>query len=96
MINNFYDYKGLIKRFLDREISANDFEQTYLNTLKSEWNDMSGELHDILEFLFFEVDAYVDDPDLLNDGSGHYIDEIRLRESAAKTLQKLQVLKNKP
>jgi Bacterial self-protective colicin-like immunity len=57
-------YKSLIAQFINRQISAADFESTYLKMFKNEEEIIGGEEFDILEYLFTSADGYVADPEL--------------------------------
>jgi hypothetical protein len=57
-------YKQLISKFVDREISASEFEGRYLALFKSDKSKVNGEKFDILDRLFADVDAFEADPEL--------------------------------
>jgi hypothetical protein len=57
-------YKGLISQFLDGQISAQDFQTSYLRMFKNEADIEIGAEFDILEELFTDTDDYVADPEL--------------------------------
>jgi hypothetical protein len=57
-------YKSLISQFINGQISASDFERSYLKTLKNETEMIGGDAFDILEDLFTSADDYVADPEL--------------------------------
>ncbi len=57
-------YKCLIYRFINHEISAPDFEDSYLKMFKNETETLGQEVFDILQGLFRSVDGYVADPEL--------------------------------
>jgi Bacterial self-protective colicin-like immunity len=57
-------YKQLISKFIDREISASEFENSYLALFKSDRRKVAGEKFNILDRLFADVDAFEGDPEL--------------------------------
>lgn len=57
-------YKQLILNFINQEISATEFEKSYLLLFKSDRSKVGGEKFNILDKLFADVDAFVDDPEL--------------------------------
>ncbi len=87
-----YGYDVLIEKFLKREIAVLEFESAYLDLFKNGDSNFTEEFFSIVEWLFFEVDAYTDLPLREGDDPDDYINEDQLRESAAKTLQKLKSL----
>jgi hypothetical protein len=88
-MEKLYDYADLIKQFLNKTISASEFEKTYLEKFKKETAPMSDEIFLSLDWLFAEIDAYTGDPfDPKNNPYG-WINEDQLRESAIKTLDEL-------
>lgn len=80
-------YKALISRFVDRQISAEEFESAYLKLFKNDKDQVSGTEFNTLEKLFFAIDDYVADPKLRQAVRG--LDEEQLRESARDTYQRL-------
>ena len=90
-MRNLFGYDLLIKKFLDKEISAEDFEGAYLDKYLGDEDPLDEDLFLILDWLFAEVDAFSHDKDVFPDD---YVDENQLRESAAKTLQELYAIKD--
>ncbi len=94
MRKEFIDlYINLIERFLEKKINVKIFEGSFLDLFHENANDLDSVLYDTIEYLFYGVEAYTDILSLLKENPDRYIDEKQLRESAAKTLQKLQALK---
>ena len=89
MTQERYGYDELIKSFLDRDISVEEFEESYFEKIREDKNPMSDELFHILDWLFAEIDYFSNDPETFPDD---YITEDQLRDSAAQTLQKLKEL----
>lgn len=85
-------YIKLITSFLNRSISLQEFETTYFDVFLSE-KRLGDTLFLPLDWLFAEVDAYIDDPTAFLEPDHNYINEEQLRESAAKTLAELQAIK---
>lgn len=57
-------YMQLISKFINKEISAQEFECRYLHSFKNDKHKVNGEKFDILDRLFADVDAYEADPEL--------------------------------
>ncbi len=51
-------YKRLLESFLDQQISVAEFETAYLKAVKTDPADISNELYQILQELFWAVDSY--------------------------------------
>lgn len=68
-------YKELISKFVDREISASEFESCYLTLFKSDRSKVGGEKFNILDRLFADVDAFEADPELRKQVYGGIGDE---------------------
>lgn len=93
MIINISNFSKLIEDFLENKISVHQFERNYIDQYTDNEGPLSEEAFQILDWLFFQVDAFTDLPIEPADNPDHYINEDQLRESATKTLQKLQDLK---
>ena len=81
-------YIKLLQSFADSKISADQFEQQFLQMFKSDNNLQPGREFQILDKLFSDVDAYCSDPDLIEDPRFD-IGEVQLQVSAQETLDKL-------
>jgi len=79
-------YAVLIERFVSGEISASEFEVSYLDAFKNEDFGFDQDVYEILNFLFSDVDAYCSDPDLRDNDD---LDEEQLLNSAKKALIEL-------
>ena len=80
-------YRDIIRKFVNDEMTAEDFEAKYLHTFANDKIQMRGDVFVILADLFFDVDDYVSDP-VLRDSPGDLSGE-QLRERAAATYEKL-------
>ena len=76
-------YERLLRRFIDGEITPDQFENDYLTAFKSDQNQALGASFDILDELFADVDAYVADPRLRGLTGGLSGDEMRVRARSA-------------
>ncbi|MCB9996613.1 MAG: hypothetical protein H6869_09275 [Rhodospirillales bacterium] len=93
-MQNLYGFDELIEKFLEREISVSEFERRYLDMFQDESIPIEEDpLFSLLEWLFFEVDAYTDLPLEQDEVIDDYIDEDQLRQSAAKILDEIRALK---
>lgn len=54
----FEDYKTMIRNFLDRQLSAKEFERHYFNAFRAEAGGMDPDLYHILQALFWAVENY--------------------------------------
>lgn len=81
-------YIKLLQSFADSKISADQFEQRFLQLFKSDNNLQPGREFQILDKLFADVDAYCSNPDLIEDPRFD-IGEVQLQVSAQETLDKL-------
>ena len=81
-------YKQLISGFINREISAPEFESRYLAMFKNDKNKVGGEKFNVLDRLFADVDAYEADPELRKQVYGGIGDE-ELLTCAQTAYQKL-------
>ena len=86
---NINTYRKLIFQFVNKEISADQFEKDYISLFR-EFRDTGKVLEDvvldIISELFTDVDAYCSDPELRDDDD---IDEIELISRAKLSLKKL-------
>ena len=57
-------YVGLIDRFIGRDVSAPDFERSFLRAMKSERRTLGDPVYAILQELFEDADAYVEHAEL--------------------------------
>lgn len=60
-------YTELIDNFVEGPITAAEFAQSFLRTMKSERRMLGGPIYPLLQELFEEADAYVEDPNLRTD-----------------------------
>ena len=86
---NLGPYVSLLRRFIAGDISANEFEGRYLRTFKEDLTRRPRRIYDTLDRLFGDVDAFVADDDLRDDGD---LDESGLLASARRTLSDLEHL----
>lgn len=89
-MKDFFGYDLLINKFLDKEISAQDFEKAYLDKYLDDKEPIDEDLFLILDWLFAEVDGFSHDKNVFPED---HVNEDQLRESAAKTLKDLCALK---
>lgn len=57
-------YTEVIDRFIDGSITAAEFTQSFLRAMKSERRMLGEPIHPLLQELFEDADAYVEDPNL--------------------------------
>ncbi|CBN58269.1 MULTISPECIES: colicin immunity domain-containing protein [Kamptonema] len=81
-------YIKLLQEFVGNTISADEFEQRFIQLFKGDNNLQLGREFKILDKLFADVDAYCSDPDLIEDPRFD-IGEDQLQVSAEETLDKL-------
>jgi len=82
-------YRNLIERFLEGEISAQQFKRRYLTAFRNEPGGMPAEEFDVLAELYCLIDCYwpctEDEPE-------EETPEEELRAEAARTLRRLAAL----
>ena len=85
------EYKALIGEFLNKILSAREFQARYMAAFSAETGSMDASLFWILEALFEEVDAY--SPRILpGQETAFLISEEQLRHEARKALARLEHL----
>lgn len=52
-MQTLYDYKRLIKKFLNKEITVQEFESTFFEAYSNENSPVSKRLFECLDWLFF-------------------------------------------
>ncbi|WP_049928900.1 colicin immunity domain-containing protein [Halopiger goleimassiliensis] len=80
-------YESLIESFLEGELSATEFSETYLEEFKNEEPGLSEATFEILQALFREADAYCEDPTLRDSWD---IGDEELRDAAAEAAAQLE------
>ncbi len=80
------DYVALVKSFVDKEISPEEFQKKYFEKFKSDSTIKGKNITGILYDLFVDVDAYCGDSDLRDVGD---IDQFELSLCAERALTKL-------
>ena len=86
---NLNSYIILISDFLSKKISAKCFEYAYLKLFREEKGTRSESEFQILNPLFLDVDAFCNDPELMDEND---IGEEELRKQCKTALEKLQKL----
>lgn len=79
-------YKVLINSFLERKITADEFQAKYLSIFKKEEGELTEHEFNELDGLFADVDSFCSDPDLFESGD---LDEPMLRTQAKIVFQRL-------
>ena len=82
-------YLDLITQFVAREMPASEFESTYLLEFKRDPTTWSDQVYRILNGLFLDIDAYVED-DALRDAED--LDLAALTASAERAVASLTAL----
>lgn len=76
-------YREVIWKFINHQLSAQDFESSYLEIFKHDEDQSLSPEFDVLEALFFDVDDYVADPGLRREVHGLNDEELRHRAREA-------------
>jgi len=79
-------YILLMTRFAEGEISAPQFESSYLEMFKGEACELPDGIYSVLNNLFLDVDAYCAEADLRDEEE---LDDDQLLASAKNTLEQL-------
>lgn len=80
-------YATLARSFVNDEISASQFEDAYLTLFRNETKYLPKEFASPINEIFYDVDAYVADPALREDGD---LDDEQLKERVTASTAKLQ------
>jgi hypothetical protein len=83
-------YLALIDDFVDRTLPAPAFEAAYLRAIKNEQYIFGAPIFPVLQRLFEDADAYVEDPKLRTEPEDH--DDEGLRECAVRVREALRRL----
>ena len=75
-------YAILLRLFIDGRMTAGEFEVIFLSLYKNDPTDWPGEIFDVLDRLFGDVDDFVADDRLRTETGGIDADELRHRASA--------------
>jgi len=81
-------YLDLIDRFIGRDISAPDFEKSFLHAMKAERRILGDPVYPILQELFEDADAYVEQAELRTEPED--LDDDRLLASALRARDALR------
>src|SRR4029077_7562384 len=87
---NVSSYVDLIDRFIERDISAPDFEKSFLQAMKSERRTLGDPVYPILQELFEDADAYVEQAELRTEPED--LDDEQLLASALRARHALRGL----
>ena len=79
-------YIVLITQFVSGEITASQFEASYLEMFKNETETLPEDIFNVLNSLFSDVDAYCGDSDLREDGDLTEEELLACAKKALKTL----------
>ncbi|WP_306960774.1 colicin immunity domain-containing protein [Arthrobacter bambusae] len=80
----------LLRLFVDRRLTADEFELVFLRLYKLDPTEWPPDLFDVLDTLFGDVDAYCADDGIRGEVGG--IDADQLHQSAATALSRLEKL----
>jgi hypothetical protein len=83
------DYMDLIRRYLNEIVSAEEFERLYLRMFKDDPTIRPSAGYDVLNGLFWDVDAFCADPEFR---SAADLDEAALRTRARHALCQLEMI----
>lgn len=80
------DYAVILRDFLDRNITVDELQHSFLTRFKGEEREMSEDLFEALDQAFADIDCYTSDPILLETDPDFYLSEEELRKRLEKTL----------
>lgn len=80
------DYIATITKFVDGEITACQFEESYITLFKNEEKMFAQEVFETLHLLFTDVDAYCSDSELREEEN---LDDVELLHCAELALERL-------
>ncbi|MFS2004704.1 colicin immunity domain-containing protein [Duganella sp. CT11-25] len=87
----FEMYVDLIEAFLDHRVSLQEFSATFMERFLNETEQLDEPLFLLLDELFGDVDSFTDDPELLAENPGFYLDHQGLEAKARDVLRRMQV-----
>lgn len=94
--SEYEKYGKLLQRFIQGDLSADEFQLRYLDMFKQEGGRLSEPLFELLDRLFGDVDAFCGDPNVLEEleaaHPGFYLDESELRRRVVDAAEALRVL----
>jgi len=79
-------YVTIVKHFIGGEITAIQFEESYLDAFKNQKHDLPENAFKILNELFMDIDAFCSDPELREEDD---IDDRELLHKAKLALKRL-------
>lgn len=79
MKHELNDYRGLLERFLARQLPVDQFQQMFLTAFKNENRKLDESEYLLLDELFGDVDSFTLNPALLAEQPDFYVDEETLR-----------------
>lgn len=86
MKDKIQEYRDILRKFVDDEIDAIEFETKYLNLYKTDTTKWQKGIVSILYELFSDVDAFCSDPELRDEED---LDENQLKECVVRALKDL-------
>jgi len=87
---NISSYVEIIDRLIGRDVSAPDFEKSFLQAMKSEQRTLGDPVYPILQELFEDADAYVEQAELRTEPED--LDDDQLLASALRARDALRGL----
>ncbi|WP_350023736.1 colicin immunity domain-containing protein [Pseudomonas protegens] len=89
MVGPCIEYKFIIQRYLNDELSSLEFQALYIYKFKNEGRLLDENLFLLLDELFGDVDAYTEDESLLIESPGLYLSRQGLIEKAQNIFSRL-------
>ncbi|GAC1456319.1 MAG: hypothetical protein PVSMB1_06000 [Gemmatimonadaceae bacterium] len=81
-------YLDLFDRFIERKLTAAEFEASFLQMMKHEHRTLGDPIYPLLQELFEDADAYVESPELRTEPED--LDDEQLLGCAIRTRQALR------
>lgn len=91
MRQELYDYEKIVESFVNKNISVKEFDEKFNERYAIEKNN-SDELFQLLDEIFYFIDAYTEVEELIGTEEDYYIDEERLRIEATRLLKEIREL----
>lgn len=89
--NDRFDYyKNLISKFLNKQISIREYEESYNEKFLNEPGDIDDNFFEALDWLFAEIECYTDDEELRQKNPDFSTTEEQVRKTSIETLEFLK------
>ena len=89
-MNALNGYTELISNFLEGNLSAGQFSDSFVQRFKSDSGPINEELFLLLDEMFGDAESFTLNPVLLRENQGFYVDEAGLQAKARDILERVR------